>query len=129
MAAWTKQLGMVELLLEAGADPNGMKLNAPLASAAFRGRVRMVRLLLSQPNIEVDKIDVDGQTPLISAAQMGHARVVELLLEAGADPSIKDERGETAEDKAGQYLEKIKGMAERLGRKTKQGAAGKSATN
>lgn len=115
-AAWNNEPGMVKLLLEAGADPNGTRNHPVLTSAAYRGTVRSIQLLLAHPKIEVNKRDIDGQTALLVAAKRGHTRIVELLLEAGADPSLKNERGETPEDKARQNLDKIEGILKRLKR-------------
>ena len=41
-------------------------------------------------------------TPLIIAAANGHPKVCAMLLALGADPSLKNQYGETALDKAGQ---------------------------
>ena len=114
-AVWIKHPPMVEALVEAGADPNGMPNYPPLGTAGFRGNSRIVECLLAQPGIEVDKRNIDGYTALMSAAGQGHTRVVELLLEAGADPSLKNEQGQTAEDLARQGVERYEGVIERLG--------------
>lgn len=45
----------------------------------------------------------DSETALHSAAQYGHTAVVEQLLENACDPSIRNNRGETALDLAAQY--------------------------
>ena len=113
-AAWNSQPGMVKMLLKAGADPNGQPKYPPLISAAFRGRSRIVTDLLAQPGIEVDKRGSNDYTPLMHAASRGQADVVELLLEAGADPSLKNDRGQTAEDLGRQAFSKIEGMMKRL---------------
>ena len=112
-------LAMAKLLVEAGMDPNGPQdpqSIPPIIMAAFRGNVKLVEYLLAQPKIEVDKRDIDGQTALLVAAKKGNARIVDLLLEAGADPTLKNERGETPEDKAQQNIDKFEGIIKRLGR-------------
>lgn len=59
---------LMRLLLEAGADPNGIELN---------------------PGQE-------QSTPLRTAAERGHASAVRILLAAGADPRSRDDYGWTA---------------------------------
>ena len=78
----------------------------PLISAANRGDVRLVDLLLER-SAEVDKRDGEGGTALTKAASLGHAEVVLRLLRAGADMAIRDVDGRTALQHA-----KIKGHAE-----------------
>jgi ankyrin repeat protein len=76
--------GVLELLLEAGADAN---LGAPLCIAAECGVVETVTVLLrhkADPNCK------DGQnaTPLFHAAREGFPGVASALLAAGADQSL-----------------------------------------
>lgn len=49
---------------------------------------------------EINSRDERGDTALISAARAGHAGIVELLLEAGADRTITNAAGDTAESAA-----------------------------
>lgn len=105
---------MVKLLLEAGADPNGEPNNPPLTSAAFRGSSLTVKLLLEQPNIDINKRGSDGQTALLIAASKGHSKIVEMLLEAGADARIPNKHGETPADKARQRIQEIEGVIKKL---------------
>ncbi len=116
-AAWHKQPGMVWLLLEAGADPNGGPNYPPLQSAAFHGTVASVKHLLAHPKIEVDKRNRDGRTALITAAGRGHAEVVQMLLKAGADPTLKCNHGKTAADHARDGMRKFEGIIKRVGEK------------
>ncbi len=93
-AARNGDLRIVKMLVEAGADPNGTKNSPPLTSAAYRGYGRIVEYLLAQPNIEVDKRDIDGYSALMHAADRGHTKVVELLLKAGANPDAVNKYGD-----------------------------------
>ncbi len=127
-AARNGELRMVKMLVEAGADPNGTPNNPPLVSAAYRGRFRVVEYLLAQPKIEVNKHDIDGLTALWAAAKNGSAGMVDMLLKAGADRSLKNERGETPEDKARQSIDKFEGVIKRLERTTEQDGADQPAT-
>ncbi|GKZ38373.1 hypothetical protein AbraIFM66950_010530 [Aspergillus brasiliensis] len=87
MAAGGGSERAVKLLLDAGSrslnwrDEHG----TPLLWAAEKGNTRVVRLLLDQPDIDLDLPAVGGRTPLSYAAENGHEDVVELLLDRGAD--------------------------------------------
>jgi ankyrin repeat protein len=103
---------VVNLLIENGAaidaeTPNG---SSPLIAAARRGIENLVNLFLERgadPNRQTRN---DGQTALTYAAlyfkydafeekgQQRALRVVERLLEAGADPAVRNEEGESAFD-------------------------------
>ena len=70
--------------------------------AAFDGRLEKVKALLSDgadPNYRTKR---DGDTPLAAAAGCGHVDVVRALLEAGADPDVRDDVGDTADERARQ---------------------------
>jgi ankyrin repeat protein len=45
---------------------------------------------------DVNEAGEGGRTPLIAAAMLGRADLCQLLLEAGAEPSLKDDAQETA---------------------------------
>jgi hypothetical protein len=97
-----------------GLDPGGSRcqLTPPdyrhtaLFWASFKGYKDSVKLLLSQPGIKLDAIDIDGGTALMAAAENGHAEIAEMLLKAGANVSITDKRGETATSLAQKTLAK-----------------------
>ena len=67
----------------------------PLHSAAVRGHVDVVRLLLDA-GAEVDAADDRGRTPLFRAAEYGRAAVVDLLVDCGAHLDWVDAFGWTA---------------------------------
>jgi ankyrin repeat protein len=76
----------VELLLNAGADPN-LALRGgetPLMTAARTGKVGPVKALLAR-GAQVDAKERRGQTAVMWAAAEGQTAVVELLIKAGAD--------------------------------------------
>ena len=54
---------------------------------------------------ELDARDVFQWTPLMRAAFNGRTKICEMLLALGADPSLKNEDGETALDKARERIQ------------------------
>jgi hypothetical protein len=111
-----ESLAMVTALIEAGADINSPHADygyTALFWASYRGNKNSAKLLLAQPGIKVDAIDIDGDTALMAAAEHGHAEIVELLLKAGANVSIIDKRGETATSLAQKTLAKQKATVEK----------------
>jgi len=68
----------------------------PLLWSALNGYKAVVRLLLTEHNIDVDYKDVRGNTALLYAAKNGHSVVVRLLLATGkVDVNAKDRNAKT----------------------------------
>ncbi|GIJ91863.1 hypothetical protein Asppvi_010838 [Aspergillus pseudoviridinutans] len=68
----------------------------PLAIAAARNHIQIVRLLLADSRTDVSVPDVDGRTPLHRATEAGHGEVALLLLsDDRIDPTCRDHRGRT----------------------------------
>ena len=61
--------------------------------AATTGSTEVVRLLLQQPNIDIDCCSVSNWTPLWMACAAGHHETVYLLLENNANAKIKSNLG------------------------------------
>jgi len=90
----------VEILLEAGAHPDGGpdwitdsiggkygdEFQSPLSTAARNGHTEIMRLLLSR-GAHIDLAEGEGQTPLVSAISAKQKAAVALLLASGADPN------------------------------------------
>ncbi|KAI5824976.1 ankyrin, partial [Schizophyllum commune Tattone D] len=78
---------VVELLLDAGANPNNPTEGgfwSPLHTASSLGHVAVVQLLVARgANVSIT-LD-DGRTPLHLAAECGHSTIARLLLGGGAD--------------------------------------------
>jgi hypothetical protein len=101
-ASDNSQYTLVQLLLEYEADPNAQQNDGdtPLHHAAFRGDIKMLRILL-QNSAEVNKVNyMFGRTPLHYAADCGHIDAVRLMLEYGGDTGLTDRQGKTPLDLA-----------------------------
>ena len=110
-------LAMVTALLEAGADVNSPDADygfTALFWASARGNKNAVKLLLAQPGIKLDAVDIDGQTALMAAVGHGHVEVIEMLLKAGANVSFANEHGETAIARAQKGLERQQAIVSML---------------
>lgn len=115
-AANQADVDRVKLLLEKGADPNlpspitgETPLHAVTAKAFNEGAFECVELLLkggANPNAKAKSgietstyyrdIRVVGETPLHLAAAYGSSKMMQLLLAYKADPSLLDDRGDSA---------------------------------
>lgn len=76
---------VVNVLLQAGADPNGVESATsvtPLHLAAARGHAAIAEALLRH-RATVDAADARGETPLCYALREGHTNAVALLRRAG----------------------------------------------
>ncbi|XP_064391884.1 uncharacterized protein LOC135339638 isoform X9 [Halichondria panicea] len=93
----TGDVGVVQLALEGGADPNQANElgQFPLWSASFDGHLKCVELLIDA-GANVDMQAEHGATALHVAAQNGHLRVVEVLIAAMARVDIQEEGNRTA---------------------------------
>ncbi len=98
---------LTELLLAHGADPKATDPDPqhpaqPIHDVAssgngvdFEGRVKVIDLLLKH-GVDVNaKRRSDGNTPLHLAADIGNTKMVQALLERGADPTLRNARGQT----------------------------------
>lgn len=80
--------------IQNGADINEVSVEGlPLNVAIFNDLDSIVKLLLEQKNLEINKKDRGGQTALWVAVKMGRLDFIELLKEHGADFSMTYENG------------------------------------
>ena len=70
----------------------------PLHVAAANGHPKMVLALIDN-GAQIDAQDHDGNTPLHLASGGGHDETIRVLMAHGADASLKNIRGETADDR------------------------------
>jgi ankyrin repeat protein len=100
LAAFFGHAAMVRLLLARGADATiwgrAFERNLPLhaACAGRNAKPEVVRLLIPATP-ELDARQGGGWTPLMLASVNGMADSVELLLAAGADPALRNDKGES----------------------------------
>ena len=104
-AAFCGRRESVKLLLEVGADTN---LKGDFGDTALIATIRrnkehleIIQQLLDH-NANIDEQGYNGETALMKAAadlsRWGKQKTITLLLESGADPTIRDNEGETAAD-------------------------------
>ena len=112
---------LVKFLLKRGGDAS-----YSLWTAVFRDNAELMRALLAaRPRLN---LRAHGETPIFYAARLQRLKTLDLLIAAGADPSIKDDRGRDAVDiaKARRLpkdviagLEKLRGVVAPRGAKRK----------
>lgn len=96
LAALKGQEDVVRKLIDRGADVNKPGWT-PLHYAATNGHLGIMNLLLEH-HAYLDAESPNKTTPLMMAAFYGTSQAVKLLLEAGADPTLRNEQGLSAVD-------------------------------
>jgi len=102
-AAFAGHVQIMQTLLDAGAeiDTADQVFKTAMIYAAAQGHAPAVQLLLDR-GVAVNRLYYHNLTALMWAAGYGQADCVRLLLERGADRALKDDRGKTAADIAGE---------------------------
>jgi ankyrin repeat protein len=100
-AAARGHVEVVRVLLVGGVNVERVNANqrTALHKAAFFGHFEVCRLLFDW-GAKVDPLDKWKNTPLHWAANAGHLSVAKLLVERGADDRMKNNKGQTASDRA-----------------------------
>jgi uncharacterized protein len=125
-AAYAGSVPVIRALLRAGANPNerfrGTEQLTPLGMAALGDRGMACSALIeagADPdgwNLWPNRLYGEerhvhgvprGRTALMIAASYGYVRTAALLIYHGADPSLKNERGQTALDLTAEYQNPI----------------------
>ena len=96
-----RNTGMIQLLLEAGADVNARNTygQSAMHMAAAQGFADILDLLINNGG-DIGAKTNTGWTPLHEACWHGRVEVARKLLEAGADVNMRDEDGNTPLDQA-----------------------------
>jgi ankyrin repeat protein len=89
MASKNGNVGMIDALVKAGADPDGATTNGTTALmlAAASGKAEAVTVLLDH-GADIDARETRGETALIFAAAYGRADAIRALTAYGADVSV-----------------------------------------
>ncbi|UII80339.1 ankyrin repeat domain-containing protein [Flagellimonas sp. CMM7] len=109
LAARDNKIGIVKLLLDAGADigQKGYQMNAiAFHKSAYSGNTEIVKLLLSHKDAQKyinDQGPNNGYTPLHDAIWHGHTEAAKLLIEAGARLDLTAYDGFTSLEFAKRY--------------------------
>ena len=69
-----------------------------LNAACMSGRIDVVRYLVENCRIDINKKGIEDSTSIICAAINEHYEIVKYLVEHGADPNIRDPVNKTAYD-------------------------------
>jgi uncharacterized protein len=96
LASLKGYLGLVQSLVNKDADVNKTGWT-PLHYAASGGHVPVIQYLLENSAF-IDAESPNGTTPLMMAAMYGSPEAVKALIQAGADPTLKNQLGLTALD-------------------------------
>lgn len=95
------EIATVKFLMDLGArvdSPRSSKGRTPLIVAcAYYGGKEVCAYLIAH-GAKVNAQSTDGTTALMLAAQYWKSDIVDLLLKAGADATLKDQKGQTAMD-------------------------------
>ncbi|CAB4070200.1 unnamed protein product [Lepeophtheirus salmonis] len=95
LAAQNGQIGVVEALIEAGADINPVNSHKhiPLHLSAQNGHLALSKLLIDNGG-DYNYKDLIGNTPLHTAIHTSHNQIANMFISAGADAKIKNLSGQ-----------------------------------
>lgn len=90
----TRERKVRQVVLQTGADKETSI--GQLCTAAFQGKLDVVRSILQDGSVDVEARDAAGSTPLVLASRQGHLEIVKCLLEANARLDQVDQDGWSA---------------------------------
>ena len=115
-AAMADRLAAAEVLIDAGADVNDAsesRAQVPLHAAVQSEGTQVMELLIAN-GAEIDPVSLPGFTPLRFAIYLTQKPAIPVLLEAGADPTLRDDEGRNAYD-TGKSTDDMRQYLENLG--------------
>lgn len=71
------------------------QLNVELPTAAMRGNLETIKRLINL-GVDLNALDIYGNTSLMWACYEGNAKIAKLLLDNGADWTVENKVGQTA---------------------------------
>ncbi|KAL6814600.1 hypothetical protein V8C40DRAFT_282940 [Trichoderma camerunense] len=97
-AAGKGDVQTIEQLLDQGVNPDIKDVwgHSPLFTATAYGHEAVVKILAQRADVNINSTTIYGKSSLMLASGEGFEGVVTILMEAGADPRIVDEHGDTA---------------------------------
>lgn len=97
-AAYMGHSRMLQELLELSADCNAITADhwTPLQISAYQGHLDCVKIIISHPQVIINKMTSERGTGLHLASTCGHTDIVKVLLENNANPLLEDPAGKTA---------------------------------
>ena len=97
-AAKAGSIGSIEQLIHKGTKPDmrNIRGETPLWIAAMYGHHAVVKALAQRTDVNVNSTSITGRSPLFRPSEKGDEWAVSILMEAGADPNLVDESGDTA---------------------------------
>lgn len=85
----------IEILLEAGANPNlRPQYQESMLNISVSGDHKSVAKLLLQRGVDLEELNKNGETPLVRAISRGQTSMVKVLLEYGASAAARTSKGE-----------------------------------
>ncbi|WEL85279.1 ankyrin repeat domain-containing protein [Pseudomonas sp. CBSPCAW29] len=98
LSAYHGHVDAVKVLLEFKADPQiaNDKNQLPIAGAAFKGNLPVVKALIEGGALVEGASSSDGRTALMMAAMFNRTEMVDYLISQGANPKATDAQGVTA---------------------------------
>ncbi|KAL5964078.1 Ankyrin repeat domain-containing protein 50 [Taenia solium] len=90
----TRERKTKQVILQTGADKETSI--GQLCTAAFQGKLEVVKSILNQNSVDVEARDAAGSTPLVLASRQGYLEIVKCLLEANAKLDQIDQDGWSA---------------------------------
>ncbi|OMJ95896.1 hypothetical protein SteCoe_621 [Stentor coeruleus] len=97
-AAYCGHSKILKELLELSADCNIITDDhwTPLQISCFQGHVECVKIIISHPLCNINKMTSERGTGLHLSSSCGHTQIVKILLENQINPTLEDPSGRTA---------------------------------